>query len=127
MLLSRRLLTHVGSLSEDYFLYYEEIDLAMRARGKCRMAYAPKSVVFHKEGRSIGSSSLGRPSRLSIFLLYANKLVFVRKFYPVFLPSVFLGVLWDVFKALVKGDLDRAWIIVNAIAWRDVVGVPRRY
>jgi len=47
----------VGLLCEDYFLYFEELDWATRGRGQYVLAYAPRSLVYHKEGRRSGSSS----------------------------------------------------------------------
>lgn len=58
MLASRRFLETVGLLAEDYFLYYEEIDWAMRAKKHFRLAYAPESIVYHLEGGSSGFSLL---------------------------------------------------------------------
>jgi GT2 family glycosyltransferase len=53
LLVSRALVERAGFLSEDYFLYAEEPDWALRARPHFALAYAPTSVVFHKEGASI--------------------------------------------------------------------------
>jgi len=57
MLVRRSFLEQVGLLNEEYFLYFEELDWAIRALGRFTLAYSPLSVVYHKEGRSIGSSS----------------------------------------------------------------------
>jgi GT2 family glycosyltransferase len=127
MLLSRRLLEAVGLLSEEYFLYYEEIDLAVRASRKFRLCYASKSIVYPKEGRSIGTSSLGAPSRLSTHLFYYNKISFVRKFFPLLLPSTLLFVGWDVVKQLLRGNLTTAVVIMNAaFLRRRFAGLPQR-
>jgi GT2 family glycosyltransferase len=127
MLLSRRLLEAVGFLCEDYFLYFEELDLALRAVPRFRLCYASESVVYHKEGRSIGTNSLGPSSRLSTFLFYYNKVSFVAKFRPFFLPSTLFFILWDIVRRLLRGDWAAAFIIVNAAFFRrDVVGLPRR-
>ena len=55
---SREFLEQVGLMTEDYFLYFEEADWARRARGRYALAFAPGSVVYHKVGRSVGTSSL---------------------------------------------------------------------
>lgn len=80
MLVSRGFLKTIGLMSEDYFLYYEEIDWAFRAHGKFGLAYCDKSHVYHKEGGSIGSSSTGEPSATSTRYLYRNRVVFNKKF-----------------------------------------------
>jgi GT2 family glycosyltransferase len=68
-------------MTEDYFLYFEEIDWACRARGKFGLAYAHDSLVYHKEGGSIGSSSTSSQSMLAIHYLYRNRVRFIRRFY----------------------------------------------
>jgi GT2 family glycosyltransferase len=55
MLISRRCLEAVGLLEETYFLCYEELDLAARARPAFLLGYSPESVVYHKEGGSIAA------------------------------------------------------------------------
>jgi GT2 family glycosyltransferase len=86
MLVRRTVFERIGGLSEDYFLYFEELDLARRLLVGERQAWAPESVVYHKEGRSIGSSSLGRPSDTSLYYLQVNLLRFYRLYHPWLLP-----------------------------------------
>ena len=89
MLISRQLLVDVGYLSEDYFLYYEEIDLALRARQHgYALAYADDSIVYHRHGATIGTSALAD------FYLIRSRLRFTRKFFP----ERYLRVLWSVFQ-----------------------------
>lgn len=94
MLVSKQFIQTVGLMSEEYFLYFEEIDWILKAKGKYNLAFAPNSVVYHKEGRSIGSHS--RPKEKSLMSDYywiKNRLVFTYKFYPYALPTVYLGIL----------------------------------
>ena len=66
MAVSRAFLEQVGLLEDRYFLYYEEIDWAIRSRGKFKLGYCPGATVYHKEGASAGSSSgSGKRSPLS--------------------------------------------------------------
>ena len=89
MLISRRCLQVVGLLEESYFLYYEELDLAVRARRYFHLGYSPASVVYHKEGSSIGSASVrSQRSALSDFYQARNRILFTRRHYAWFLPSV---------------------------------------
>jgi GT2 family glycosyltransferase len=57
IMVPRRFLDEVGPLSEAYFLYFEELDWVARSRGRFTLAYAPDSIVYHKEGASAGSSA----------------------------------------------------------------------
>jgi GT2 family glycosyltransferase len=89
MLVSRSFLKDIGLMSEDYFLYYEEPDWALRAKGKYTLAYAPDSIVYHKVGVSTGmlnKKGLSRDS--SIWHEMKSQLRFTRRFFPVTLPVV---------------------------------------
>lgn len=56
MFVPRDFLEKVGLMCEDLFLYFEEIDWAVRGRVHgYPLAYAPESVVYHREGASTGS------------------------------------------------------------------------
>lgn len=78
MLVTRPFVTDVGLMCEDYFLYFEEIDWALRARGRYELAYAPASHVFHK----VGGSSMKKESRRSLRYLYQNRLRLIGRFFP---------------------------------------------
>ena len=91
MLVSKQFLETVGVMEESYFLYFEEIDWAKRAAGRFQLAYAPNSIVYHKEGGSIGSSRSGRSrSPKSFYWLTRSRLRFTSKYYPEAIPSVLL-------------------------------------
>lgn len=76
--IKNELLVNVGLLCEDYFLYYEEIDLALRSKNKFKLGVSLDSVVYHKEG----ASTDGGRSDLADYCYIKNKLLFVNKFYP---------------------------------------------
>lgn len=89
MMVSRRFLETVGLMQDDYFLYFEELDWATRGRVLgFRLAYAPNSVVRHKEGASIGTSHRGPGSMLSMRYLSRNRLLFTQRFHPQHLGTV---------------------------------------
>jgi GT2 family glycosyltransferase len=66
----------VGLMEERYFLYFEEVDWASRSLGRWKIATAPESIVYHKEGGSIGTSSRTSRSKLSQYYLIRNLLLF---------------------------------------------------
>tara|TARA_B110000971_G_C20040036_1_gene517471 strand:- start:3174 stop:4172 length:999 start_codon:yes stop_codon:yes gene_type:complete len=82
MLVSNDFLKDVGVLSEDYFLYYEEIDWKFRAAKKgWSIDWCEKSLVFHKEGSSIGSSSyFQKRSSFSELNVFKSRKIFFQKF-----------------------------------------------
>lgn len=118
MLVRRDWLESIGLMTEDYFLFFEEIDWAARAAGRFRLGWAPRSVVFHQEGASIGTAA-GGGSPLSLYYLFRNRLRFAWRFHGAFVPAVLAFSLWDVFKlaararwpqagAALRGALQRA-------------------
>lgn len=116
MLVSRQFLDEVGLLCEDYFLYFEEADWAIRAEGRFKLAYAPESIIYHKVGGSIGTSS--NPAKMSYISDYyniRNRLLFTRRFYPAALPSVFLVIVGALLMRLCMGKWDRAMMIFRLL------------
>ncbi len=93
ILASRAFLEQVGLLQDDYFLYFEELDWAARTRGTFRLGYASRSVVYHKEGSSIGGTDRAKTTKSYTADHYAlkNRVRFTRRFYPYALPTVYLG------------------------------------
>lgn len=100
MFVPKEFIEDVGLMKEDYFLYYEELDWAQRGKRKgWSLELCPKSIVFHKEGASIGGTALKKQkSLLSAFYGIKNRLVFTKRFYPAmmgpvlfFLPFVLLN------------------------------------
>jgi len=89
LLVSASFVRDVGLMSEDYFLFCEEVDWATRGRGRYSLAYAPGSVVYHKGGRSTGLSR-GGCSPLADRQMIRSQLVFARQHTPGLLPLVAL-------------------------------------
>jgi GT2 family glycosyltransferase len=114
MLVSRQLLDEVGLMSEEYFLYFEETDWAIRAKGKFKLGYAPQSVVFHKVGGSIGTSS--NPARKSLTCDYynvRNRILFARHYFPCTLPAIYLVLMGEIFLRLLLGRFKHAALILE--------------
>ncbi|MDO9073336.1 MAG: glycosyltransferase family 2 protein [Rubrivivax sp.] len=107
MLVRREWIEAVGPMTEDYFLYFEEIDWAARAAGRFRLGWAPGSTVFHKEGASIGTAA-GGGSPLSLYFLFRNRLRFSWRFHRPFVVSVLAFTLWDVFKIAARARWPQA-------------------
>ena len=77
---SRRFIDRAGLMPEDYFLYYEEVDWAMR-RGDLPLRLAGDAVVQHHVGTSIGSGTDSRrASPLANYFNYRNRIRFLRRF-----------------------------------------------
>jgi GT2 family glycosyltransferase len=48
-----RMLADIGLLDEDFFAYYEDVDLSFRAQlAGWKVAYVPKAIVYHEQGKT---------------------------------------------------------------------------
>ena len=82
LLISKEVIKNVGLLSEEYFMYYEEIDYAERLKSYGYTQEVDKSLkVFHKHGGT--TETLENDFRT--YYLEKNKIVFYKKFYSLLL------------------------------------------
>lgn len=109
-------LDEVGLMSEDYFLFSEEVDWATRAAGRFRLAYAPQSIVFHKRGKATGNEKDPRSrSKLTDYYNIRSRLLYTKKYHPEALPTVIIGVIGAAFNRLRRGQFDRVQMIFRII------------
>ena len=115
LLVTRAFLETVGLMAEDYFLYFEEMDWVMRACGRFRLGYSPQSVVYHKEGGSIGGRHKNRNLRTALADFYQarNRLVFTRRYLPWLLPSMCVSVTGTAVHRLLSGRWQNAAAVVK--------------
>lgn len=112
MLLKKELLEVVGLLCEDYFLYFEELDITCRAfAAGFKHSISTDSIVFHKEGGSTGH--VLQKSKYSDLLSIKNRVVFSKKFYPKYTFFVRIGLLGVIFNRLKRKQFDRAVYILK--------------
>ncbi|MFN6951110.1 MAG: glycosyltransferase [Albidovulum sp.] len=122
MVASRRFYEAVGPMREDYFLYYEEADWALR-RGAMPLVVAEGFVVFHHAGTSIGSPTLERlASPFSFWFKYHSRMLFVRRFNPIGLPVAMAYATAKAMQLLLKGAVPQASALLRAV-WG--LGAPR--
>lgn len=114
---SRSFVEQVGLMNEDYFLFFEETDWAVRSKGRFRLSYAPESVVYHKVGKSIGTSSVpGQKSYTCDFYALRNRLKFSQRYYPIALPTIYLSLFCALLVRALYGKWDRVVLI-----WRILI------
>ncbi|HQU70315.1 MAG TPA: glycosyltransferase family 2 protein [Albidovulum sp.] len=108
MVASRRFYEAVGPMAEDYFLYYEEADWAMR-RGAMPLAVAPDFLVYHHAGTAIGSPTFERiASPFSFWFKYRGRTKFVWRFNPLGLPVTLAYSTAKALQLLAKGARPQA-------------------
>jgi GT2 family glycosyltransferase len=115
MLVSDKFIDKVGLMSEEYFLYYEEIDWCSRgAKRGYSIGVAKESVVYHKEGGSIGTSSVAKRSMLSEYYLAKNLVIFYKKFMPYIAIIAVARNLRECVSHIHKKDFSRVNVILKA-------------
>lgn len=115
MLLRAAMVRQVGLFEERFFLYFEELDWARRAqRLGWRLGTAERSIVYHKEGASIGTATRSARSLLSEYYLSRNLVLVYCKHVPLLLPIAVLRNLREAAGMFARGDRDRARVVLRA-------------
>jgi len=115
MLVKRRFVEEVGFMDERYFLYCEELDWAIRGRiSGFTIAHANGSVVYHKEGASIGTDTTNVTNRSDISDFYGvrARILLTKKFYPQCLPTVYMSMLVVILNRFRRKQYRRAWRVL---------------
>ncbi|PKP61969.1 glycosyltransferase family 2 protein [Candidatus Atribacteria bacterium HGW-Atribacteria-1] len=74
----REMLTQIGLFDEDFFAYYEDVDLALRARlAGWKSMYVPKAIVYH-----VHSATFGKNSPFKLYFLTRNEYYYKIKNLP---------------------------------------------
>jgi GT2 family glycosyltransferase len=115
MFVSRKFLEQVGLMKEDYFLYWEEIEWAKRARGRFVMGYAPQSIVYHKVGATIGTQDSGESSPLSDYYMIRNQVRFCLQYSRISLPFVVFDIGRNVVRSLRRKRPKRVATLLRAL------------
>ena len=104
MFMRRSCIDTIGDMPEEYFIYFEEIDLATKCKNEnIKFHICSDAVVYHKESASIDQIDQ-KVSAFSDFYAMRNRLIFTRKYYPYLLPTVYLGLFISLLLRLKRGD-----------------------
>ncbi len=108
MFIRKEVFRDCGLFAEEFFLFYEELDLCNRAKGKgYKLGWCRQSFVFHKGGGTIGRMAVSDRKRLSFVNYHENlsTLIYSKKWHVLFLPWIlsfrFLG---KCFYLIKRGD-----------------------
>lgn len=119
MMVPMNVIKHVGMMSYEFFLYYEEADWCNRIKNAgYSIAYVHNSKVYHKE-----SVTTGRLSDLKTYYLTRNRLVYMRRnihgsdFYISLLYQIFIAIGKNAIMFLLKGKLKIFWAYIKGINW----------
>ena len=102
----------VGSMEEKYFLYFEEIDWALRLKKLgWQIGFCPEAKVYHKGGATI--KGYGDTTRMMDFYYARNRILLARKFFPYTLPTLMVAFGWFAIRRLMRGQFDRVIMLVR--------------
>jgi GT2 family glycosyltransferase len=107
----------IGLLSEEYFLFYEELDFCRRAkRAGLGMGWCRDSIVYHKNSSTIGRPGSTEKGKIVLANYHENlsTLIFTKKFYPVWLPFAMLFRFFGKLAFIIKR---RDWHLVRPLLW----------
>lgn len=112
MVASRAFIEAAGPMPESYFLYYEEVDWALK-RGNLPLTYCEEAVIYHHAGTAIGSPTLGAlPSPFSAYYKHRSRMMFLKRHYPASLPVGYLYGLAKSAQSVFKGHPALGWAIL---------------
>ena len=108
----------VGPMCEDYFLYFEELDWAVRGRAKgWQLGYCWQARVFHKEGSSAGADTRKPQEKNAIADFYSvrNRILFTKQFFPLQLITVRLGFVFVILNRIRRNQFDRIRLVFTLL------------
>lgn len=115
VVVSREFLNKVGLMRDDYFLYYEEVDWALR-RGDLPLILCSEAQVYHHGGTSIGSGAINRrASPFSNYFNYRSRFRFMARFFPLRLPYAYVYSILKVFQLLLLRAFSEADAIIRGM------------
>ncbi len=75
MMVPKNIISDIGMIPENYFLYYEEIEWCEIIRKKgYKVFYQPNSLIHHKISGTIGQDSL-----LKVYYMTRNRIIFMKR------------------------------------------------
>jgi hypothetical protein len=102
LMVRRAVMDKIGNMDENFFLYYEDVDLCLRIRNAgFKIIYVPTATITH-----IGGMSSTQISAKKLVMLYKSMFVYLRKhkgsfkttlFGLIFKPGVIIKYIWNIF------------------------------
>lgn len=130
MLVRKEIFEEIGGFDEDYFAYFEDLDLCWRAwLYGYKTLYVPTSVVYHKFGGSWGKRDTPR----RIYYCQRNRIIDILKNFEK--KNVLLGILFSIPYEFVRiamfvkdGSLDNVKAVINGgiTGLKDITGSLRK-
>ena len=116
MFVRRETYEATGGMSEAYFLYFEEIDWAKRLPAGVSQGVCTAAIVYHKEGGTIGTSSVARPSDTSLYYQSVNTLRFFARHERRHLPVAAARLVYNMLRSARERDWKAVTVGARALA-----------
>jgi GT2 family glycosyltransferase len=107
MLVRQQFVKTVGFMNEHFFLYYEELEWALRGKKfGWSLGFCKDSIVYHKMGASINKGIQGN-SELADFYSVRNRILITKKFFPIALITLYPAFIKFIFNRVRLGQFSR--------------------
>ncbi len=119
MFFKKNFFKEVGLLNEEYFIYFEEIDIAVRGKRKgYKLGICLDSIVYHKEGSTINKKQVTQ-SEFSDFFAMRNRKIFTKKYNPFYLPFVYTTYIISIIRRIKRKEYKKALNIIKIILGKE--------
>lgn len=116
MFIEKRFLLDVGLMEEDYFLYYEELDWAIRGKQKdWNIGYCSKSRVYHKMGSSINEKQTRGPSLLADYYSARNRVLITKRYFKYAYITLYPAFSKFIINRIIAGQYSRIMMLFNIL------------
>jgi GT2 family glycosyltransferase len=119
MLVRKKVFSDIGLLTEDYFLYYEELDFCLRARRSgWQLYFTPDTYILHRE-----SASVGKFSPLKTYYMSRNRWLLISRFAPSTSYCMFvayylgIGLPLNILRFAAKGKWEHIKALWRSVSW----------
>lgn len=103
-------------LCEDYFLYFEELDMAYKVRSLgMKLDVCMNAVVYHKGGATISSGEKCTLSNTAEYFQSKNRLLFTYKYHKHFIILVLCTYLYVLFHRLIRHEYQKIPVICRGV------------
>lgn len=124
MMVPRKVVEKAGLMSEEFFLYYEELDWCEQIRRKgYKLYYQPESLIHHKE-----SMTTGKNSPLKTYYITRNRILFIRRNAKPVSKAVFfiyfalITTAKNILTYVIKGHFDHLVAFTKGVWWNLTKG-----
>ena len=120
LFVDRKFIERVGPMDASLFLYFEELDWALRAKPTAKLGYASDSIVYHKEGASTGLNSQTALSAKSFYFFNRNRCRIVQRYWPDKMSKLKRQIAWEIAIYVKRREFDRSRILGYVLAGKEL-------